>query len=357
MTTAPAFHRLTVLDVESLSDDSVAVTLEVPEHLADDFDFLPGQHVTMRAHIDGKDVRRSYSISCPPGDGHIRVGVKRVPTGLFSTYATSGLHAGDSLEVMPPVGDFTLDTANLAGRHLVAIVAGSGITPVLSMISSALAAEPTCEFTLIYGNRTSMSVMFLEELENLKDRHRDRFSLMHVLSREPQPVDLFTGRIDAEKLDVILGSLLDPAEVDGWYLCGPYGLINTSRATLVSHGVPDDAIHDELFFAGDEPPVPVVDESDAQDGSVKVGFTLDGRRSTVGMEPDQTVLDAALRVRGGLPFSCKGGVCATCKARVIDGEVFMDKNFALVGDEVDAGFILTCQSHPATDTLEIDFDV
>ena len=357
MTTAPTFHRLTVLDVDSLTDDAVAVTLEVPEDLIDEFRFLPGQHVTVRAQIDGKDVRRSYSISCPPGNRHIRVGVKRVPTGLFSTYATSALRAGDSLDVMPPVGDFTLGTANLAGRHLVAIVAGSGITPVLSMISTALAAEPTCEFTLIYGNRTSMSVMFLEELENLKDRYRDRFSLMHILSREPQPVDLFTGRIDEEKLEVILASLIDPAEVDGWYLCGPYGLINTARATLASHGVLNDVIHDELFFAGDEPPVAVIDESDAQDGSVKVGFTLDGRRSTVGMEPDQTILDAAMRVRGGLPFSCKGGVCATCKARVVDGEVVMDKNFALVGEEVDAGFILPCQSHPATDTLEIDFDV
>lgn len=346
-----------MLDVESLTDDSVAVTLDVPEHLTNDFRFLPGQHVTVRAQIDGKDVRRSYSISCPPGDGRIRVGVKRIPTGLFSTYATSELRAGDVLDVMPPVGDFTLDTNDLAGRHLVAIVAGSGITPVLSMISTALATEPTCRVTLVYGNRTSMSVMFLEELENLKDRYRDRFSLMHILSREPQPVDLFTGRIDEEKLDVVLSSLIDPMEVDGWYLCGPYGLIMTARATLASHGVSEDSIHDELFFAGDEPPVSVVDESDAQDGSVKVGFTLDGRRSTVGMEPDQTILDAAMRVRGGLPFSCKGGVCATCKARVVEGGVVMDKNFALVGDEVDAGFILTCQSHPATDTLEIDFDV
>jgi ring-1,2-phenylacetyl-CoA epoxidase subunit PaaE len=283
--------------------------------------------------------------------------VKRVPTGLFSTYATSALRAGDELDVMSPVGDFTLDTYDLADRHLVAIVAGSGITPVLSMISSALADEPTCRFTLIYGNRTSMSVMFLEELENLKDRYRDRFSLMHILSREPQPVDLFTGRIDHEKLDVIFTSLIDPSGVDGWYLCGPYGLIETARATLAGYGVTDDAIHEELFFAGDEPPVPVVDESDAQQGSVRVGFTLDGRRSTVGMEPDQTILDAAMRVRGGLPFSCKGGVCATCKARVLDGEVVMDKNFALVGDEIDAGFILTCQSHPVTDALEIDFDV
>lgn len=357
MTTAPTFHSLRVLDVETLTDDAVAVTLEIPESLTDSFRFLPGQHVTVRAEIDGQDVRRSYSISCPPGNGSIRVGVKRVPSGSFSTFATTSLLAGDSLDVMPPVGEFTLDTDDLADRHLVAIVAGSGITPVLSMISTALASEPTCRFTLIYGNRTSMSVMFLEELEALKDRHPERFSLMHILSREPQPIDLFTGRIDAEKLDVILTSLVDPSQVDGWYLCGPLGLINTARDSLASHGVDDDLIHDELFFAGDEPPVPIVDEADAQEGSVKVGFTLDGRRSTVGMEPDQTILEAAMRVRGGLPFSCKGGVCATCKAKVIDGEVAMERNFALVAEEVDAGFILTCQSHPTTDTIEVDFDV
>ena len=257
MTTAPTFHSLEVLDVEALTDDAVAITLEVPPSLADRFRFLPGQHVTVRADIDGHDVRRSYSISCPPDNGSIRVGVKRVPTGAFSTFATTSLRAGDSLDVMPPVGDFTLDTENLTDRHLVAIVAGSGITPVLSMISTALASDPTCRFTLIYGNRTSMSVMFLEELEALKDRHPERFSLMHILSREPQPIDLFTGRIDAEKLDVILSSLVDPAEVDGWYLCGPLGLINTTRATLASHGVDDHLIHDELFFAGDEPPVPI----------------------------------------------------------------------------------------------------
>ncbi len=354
--TPPVFHRLEVIEIEPLTDDSVAVTFDVPPELEDVFTFVPGQHVTVRSQIDGQDVRRSYSISCPPGQGRVRVGIKRVPTGIFSTFATTRLAPGDVLEVMPPVGEFTLPS-ELTDKHLVAIVAGSGITPVLSMIATALGSDPTCRFTLIYGNRTSMSVMFLEELEALKDRFSDRFHLMHVLSREPQPVDLFTGRIDADKLDAILSALVDPDDVDEWFLCGPHGLIETARTTLGRRGVPSGSIRDELFYAGDTPPVPVVDESDAQEGSVHVGFTLDGRRSTVGMEPHQTLLEAAMRVRRGLPFSCKGGMCATCKAHVVSGEVRMDKNYALVADEVEAGFVLTCQSHPVTDTVEIDFDV
>ena len=359
MTTTPAppsFHRLEVREVEPLTDDSVAVTFDIPDDLRDSFLFSPGQHVTVRAEIDGHDVRRSYSISCPPGEGRVRVGIKRVPTGLFSTYATTSLTPGDTLEVMPPVGEFVLPR-ELTDKHLAAIVAGSGITPVLSMIDTALSSEPTCRFTLIYGNRTSMSVMFLEDLENLKDRFRDRFHLMHILSREPQPVDLFTGRIDEEKLETIFSALVDPEDVDEWFLCGPYGLIETAKMALAAHGVADTTIHDELFFAGDTPPVPVVSEDEAQEGSVHVGFTLDGRRSTVGMEPDQTILEAAMRVRRGLPFSCKGGMCATCKAHLVDGEVEMDKNYALVAEEVDAGYILTCQSHPRSDTVEVDFDV
>lgn len=354
---APVFHQLKVADVEPLTDDAVAVTLDVPDDLRETFDFVPGQHVTMRADIDGADVRRSYSISVPPGGGRIRVGVKRVPSGAFSTYATTRLSPGDVLDVMPPVGEFTLTPEPGSRKHYVAIVAGSGITPVMSMASSALSADSTARFTLVYGNRTSQSVMFLEELEGLKDRYRARFHLINVLSREPQPVDLFTGRIDREKLETMLSRLIDPEDVDEWFLCGPFGLIETAREVLAGHGVDPATVHDELFFAGDTPPIPLVDESDAQEGSVMVGFTLDGRRSTVGMEPDQTILEAALRVRGGLPFSCKGGVCATCKARLVAGEVTMDKNYALVGEEVAAGYILTCQSHPTTDTVEVDYDV
>lgn len=354
--TPPTFHPLEVTDVEPLTDDAVAVTLDIPAALEDAFSFAPGQHVTIRAQIDGRDVRRSYSISCPPGEHHVRVGIKRVPTGLFSTFATNELAPGDILDVMAPVGEFVL-TSDLRHKHFAAIAAGSGITPVVSMISTALGVDETCRFTLIFGNRTSMSVMFLEELENLKDRYRDRFHLMHILSREPQPVDLFTGRIDAGKLETIFTSLVDPRDVDEWFLCGPYGLIAMARETLMRHGVEESAVHDEMFFAGDAPPVPVVSEDEAQEGSVHVGFTLGGRRSTVGMEPDQTLLEAAMRVRQGLPFSCKGGMCATCKAKLVHGEVDMTKNHALVADEVAAGYILTCQSHPSTDTVEIDFDV
>lgn len=354
---ALAFHRLQVVDVEALTDDAAAISLAIPDELRETFRFLPGQHVTMRAVIDGEDVRRSYSISVPPDGAQLRVGVKRVPGGAFSTYATTELTPGDTLEVMPPVGEFTLSPDPGSGGHYVAIAAGSGITPVMSMITTALTADPSCRFTLVYGNRDSRSIMFLEELESLKDRHHERFHLINVLSREPQPVDLFTGRIDRAKLDLLLERIIDPEQIDEWFLCGPFGLIETAREALTAAGVDTGRIHDELFFAGDEPPVPLVEESEAQDGSVLLGFTIDGRRSTVGMEPEQTILEAALRVRGGLPFSCKGGMCATCKARLVEGEVTMVKNYALVGDEVAAGYILTCQSHPTTEVVEVDYDV
>lgn len=355
--TAPSFHRLEVVEVEPLTEDAAAISLAVPDDLRETFRFVPGQHVTVRAFIDGDDVRRSYSISVPPDAPRLRVGVKRVAGGAFSTYATTTLARGDMLDVMPPVGEFTLSPEPGSGKHYVAIAAGSGITPVMSMISTALAADPTSRFTLIYGNRDSRSVMFLEELESLKDRYHARFHLINVLSREPQPVDLFTGRIDREKLDIMLTRIVDPGDVDEWFLCGPYGLIETARETLEAADVDPAHVHDELFYAGEAPPVPLVEESAAQDGSVRVGFTIDGRRSTVGMEPEQTILEAALRVRRGLPFSCKGGMCATCKARLVDGEVTMDKNYALVEDEVAAGYILTCQAHPTTDVVEVDYDV
>lgn len=353
--TAPQFHQLKVSEVTHLTDDSVAVTFEIPDDLDTKFDFIPGQHVTVRAVLDDVDTRRSYSICCPPGKAQIQVGIRRIPDGAFSTFATTQLSPGDVLDVMPPGGDFFLRQLP-APSHLVAIAAGSGITPVLSILTTAL-ADPSAEATLVYGNRTSSSIMFLEELEGLKDKHPTRFNLIHVLSREPQSVELFTGRIDQGKLERLLSTLIDPGSVSDWYLCGPSGMVADARLTLAQAGVSAESVHFELFFEGDTPPPPVISEADAQAGSVSVGFRLDGRRSTVGMEPDQTLLEAAIRVRSDMPFACKGGMCATCKAQLVEGEVAMDRNFALVAEELAAGLILTCQSHPTTSTIEIDYDI
>jgi ring-1,2-phenylacetyl-CoA epoxidase subunit PaaE len=350
------FHELRVTEVHPLTDDAVAVTFDVPPELATTFDYIPGQHVTVRAFLDDVDVRRSYSICAPAGSGKLRVGIKRLPGGAFSSVATAQLKAGDVLEVMPPVGEFTIDIDPSTPRKAVAIAAGSGITPVLSLISSSLENEPNSTWTLLYGNRTANAVMFLDELEGLKDRFHPRLQLFHILSREGSDVPLLSGRIDEEKIRTIHDRLLGTKEVDGWYLCGPYDMVMDARATLGSLGVDSSRIHDELFFAGplDEsvlPPEPPVGE-----GSIDLTVILDGRAVDTRMTAETSILDAALRVRSELPFSCKGGMCATCKGRIEEGEVEMDKNYALVDSEVEAGFVLTCQAHPTTDRVVVRYD-
>lgn len=351
-----AFHRMRVTEVSPLTDDSVAITFDVPEALSDTFAYLPGQHVTVRAMIDGEDVRRSYSICANANSGKLRVGVKRLPGGAFSTFATTELKAGDELELMAPVGEFTIDLDPEAARRAVAIAAGSGITPVLSLISSSLEAEPQATWTLLLGNKTANSIMFLEELEGLKDRYRDRFQLFHLLSREGSEVPLLSGRIDAEKIGIVHDRLIGDAPVDDWFLCGPYEMVMLARETLEGLDVGGDAIHDELFFAGPVdlsalPPEPPVGE-----GSVDLTVILDGRAVETRMTPETSILDAALRVRSELPFSCKGGMCATCKGKIEEGQVTMDKNYALIDSEVEAGYVLTCQSHPVSDRIMVRYD-
>lgn len=350
------FHPLRVTEVTPLTDEAVAVTFDVPPELAKTFDHIPGQHVTIRSLVDGEDVRRSYSICAPAGSGKLRVGIKRLPGGLFSTFAIDRLEAGDVLEVMPPVGEFTIDIDPPKPRKAVAIAAGSGITPVLSLISSSLEMEPRSTWTLLYGNRTANSVMFLDELEGLKDRFHPRFQLFHILSREGSDVPLLSGRIDAEKIKTVHDRLLGSQPVDGWYLCGPYDMVMTARATLEEIGVDPGRIHDELFFAGPLDPTMLPPEPPPGEGSVDLTVILDGRAVDTRTTPETSILDAALRVRSELPFSCKGGMCATCKGRIEEGEVRMDKNYALVDSEVEAGYVLTCQAHPVTDRVVVRYD-
>lgn len=350
------FHELRVTEVSSLTDDSVTITFDVPPELESTFDYIPGQHVTVREFIDGVDTRRSYSICAPAGSGKLRIGVKKLPGGVFSTFATEQVQAGDVLEVMPPVGEFTIDIDPDKPRKAVAIAAGSGITPVISLISTSLEREPQSSWTLLYGNRTANSVMFLDELEALKDRYHPRFQLLHILSREGSDVPLLSGRIDEDKIRVFHDHLLGSRVIDGWYLCGPYGLVMTARETLTALGVEEDRIHDELFFAGPLDETTLPEEPPPGEGSVDLTVILDGRAVETRMTPETSILDAALRVRSELPFSCKGGMCATCKGRIEEGEVRMDKNYALVDSEVEAGFVLTCQSHPTTDKVVVRYD-
>ncbi len=353
---APVFHPLRVVEVAPETDDAVSITFDVPEELAEAFRYLPGQHVTVRAVIDGEDVRRSYSICANANTRKLRVGVKRLPGGAFSTYATGTLRAGDVLEVMPPVGEFTITPDSAAANHYGAFAAGSGITPVLSLAATVLESEPGSRFTLVFGNRSARSIMFLEELEGLKDRYPDRFHLVHILSRESGGLPLFEGRIDAAKVRALLDSVVDAGSVDAWFLCGPYEMVQAARTVLEARGVASESVHDELFFAGPVDPSTLPLEPEDEAGTVALTFTVDGRSSSLRMRPETSVLDAALSVRNELPYSCKGGMCASCKARIVAGAVTMDRNYALVDDDLAAGYVLTCQSHPTSDTLVVDFD-
>lgn len=347
------FHPLRVAQVERLTEDAVAVTFDVPAELVEDFAFQPGQSLTLRKVVDGEEQRRSYSI-CAPDGAAPRIGVREVPGGRFSTWLVHDVRPGDAIEVSPPTGSFTPQVRE-AARHVL-IGAGSGITPLLSIAASVL-AQPGTQATLLYGNRRTDTVMFADELSDLKDRHTARFELVHVLSREPREAELFSGRLDAEKLRTVLPRLMDVTAVDHWWLCGPYGLVTGAQEVLESLGVPRRRIHQELFFVDDVPPEPLRREEAALDGpAAEVTVVLDGRSTTVALPPDVTILNGAQRVRPDLPFACKGGVCGTCRAKVIDGEVDMRRNFALEDDEVAAGFVLTCQSFAASDAVTVDYD-
>ena len=347
------FHPLTVAEVESLCDDAVAVTFDVPAELADEFRFLPGQSLTLRRTIDGRDERRSYSI-CAPAGARPRVGVREVPGGLFSSWLVHDVRAGDVIEVQSPTGNFTPDLETAA--HHVLIAAGSGITPVLS-IAASLLKNPDVTVTVLYGNRRTNTVMFADELADLKDRSPSRLELVHVLSREPRVAELFTGRLDAGKLRTLFSLLLPVEDVAHWWLCGPFEMVTGTKALLSELGVPVERVHQELFYVDDLPPEPVRHEEAGIEGaSSEVTLILDGRSTTMTLPRDISVLDGAQRSRSDLPFACKGGVCGTCRAKVECGKVDMRRNFALEKSEVDAGFVLTCQSLPVSDTLTVDYD-
>ena len=354
------FHPLTVAAIEPVTEDSVAITFAVPDDLRDDYAFSHGQHLTVRTELAGDDVRRNYSICSPASSGVLRVAVKRLPGGAFSEHALDVLRPGDVLDVMTPSGRFFTELDPAHRKHYVCVAAGSGITPILSIVASTLEAEPLSSVTLVYANRTHKTVMFLEEVEDLKDSHPDRFQLLHVLSREPQEVELFSGRLDADRMGRILDGLLPPDTVDEWFLCGPFEMVSDLRKLLVSEGVPKRAIHAEVFHvepASSGPPVRRTPVETTDAAGAHVTITLDGRTSTFRLPTDgPAVLDAALEVRADAPFACKGGVCGTCRAKVLEGTVEMDTNWALEPEEVQRGYVLTCQSHPTSESVVLDYD-
>ncbi|MCL6297257.1 1,2-phenylacetyl-CoA epoxidase subunit PaaE [Streptomyces kronopolitis] len=345
------FHPLQVREIERLTDDAVAVTFTVPPELHTTFRHTPGQHIALRRSVDGQEIRRTYSICAPATDQPVlRVGIRLVEDGAFSTYALKELAVGDTVEVMAPAGRFTL--APRPG-HFVGIVGGSGITPVLSIATTLLARQPDARFCLIRSDRTAASTMFLEEVADLKDRYPQRFQLLHTLSREEQQAGLPSGRLDEDRLRSLLPALLTIDSVDGWYLCGPYGLVQGAERALHALGVPRTRIHEEIFHVDNGTPTAAAVPTPAHS---TVTATLDGRSGTWPVHDGESLLEAVLRNRADAPYACKGGVCGTCRAFLVKGEVRMDRNFALESDEVDAGYVLACQSHPATEKVELDFD-
>jgi ring-1,2-phenylacetyl-CoA epoxidase subunit PaaE len=350
-----SFHALKVSAIDAITDDSVAITFAVPSELAGEYEFTAGQHLTVRR--TGDDVRRSYSICSPAGSGVLRIGVKRLPGGEFSAYAADELKVGDELEVMTPLGRFGATLSPENAKHYAFVAAGSGITPVLSLVATILSVEPSSRVTLLYGNRTAGSVMFADDLADLKDLYAERFHLVHVLSRESTEVELFSGRIDAERLQRMFATILPLDSVDEWFLCGPYAMVVGAQDLLLTEGVERAHVHAELFHVGDEAPTAPVEQKTVDEDAAEVTVILDGRRSTFPLgEHSKAVLDATLAVRSDAPFACKGGVCGTCRAKVLEGSVRMDTNWALEPEELTAGYVLTCQSHPTTPKVTLDYD-
>lgn len=354
------FHPLTIKDIRKETSECISISFDIPEELADTFRFIPGQNLTLRRVIDGEELRRSYSI-CSLTNDEVRVAVKLVPKGRFSTFLNTSVKAGDTLEVLPPAGRFYTPLDETQQKNYIAFAAGSGITPIIAIISATLALEKSSRFTLVYGNRNRNSIIFKEQLESLKNRYPDRLALHHVLSREVLESPVNNGRIDAAKCREMNGRLFDITQFDTFFLCGPEEMIFSVRDWLTEAGIDPLKIHFELFAAPGQAAGPRQTETDSftTHPGMRAAVTLkaDGIQHAFELDFDGiSILDAALKQGVDLPFACKGGVCATCKARLLEGEVKMDTNYALEPDELQAGFILTCQSHPRSQTIVVDFD-
>lgn len=356
----PQFHDLTIRRVSAEAAGAIAVTLAVPEQMRQTFAFEPGQFLTLRATVQGQDLRRSYSICSPRSrltqQGELEVGIRQVDGGAFSSWAVASLKAGDVLRVMPPDGRFVIKRPR--ALHRVGFAAGSGITPILSIMASTLEEQPASKFTLVYGNRRMSSVMFNEALQDLKDRYPDRLTLIHILSRQAQEVDLLQGRIDGAKVQAIIDALLPVGSMDEVFICGPEAMIDATQAALLAAGVPERQVHTERFSTGAAPvaPTQAATAPKGPSAAVQLAVIVDGKTHELGMAASDHVLDAALEAGLDLPYSCKGGVCCTCRGRVIEGRVHMDRNFTLEAWEMDKGFVLTCQARPLTDRVVVSYD-
>lgn len=352
------FHTLEISDVRRETSDSVSLGFKVPDALMSEFAFAPGQYLTLETDIGGEKVRRSYSICSGLDDGELRVAIKKVDGGKFSSFANTTLKPGAKLDVMAPQGRFTAGADAAGPTHIVLFAAGSGITPVLSIAKSVLQRSPEARVTLFYGNRTTQSIMFREALEDLKDRYLGRLSVFHVLSRESQDIDILNGRLDAEKIALLARTMAPPAQVDGYFLCGPYGMVEDGRAALLAAGARPETIRVELFSTDGMAPKapPRRSEAAAHAGVAHVDCVLDGITYRVEVDGAHRVVDAAHEQGVELPYSCKGGMCCTCRCKVVEGKVAMDVNYSLEPWELEAGYVLACQARPQSAKVRLDFD-
>jgi ring-1,2-phenylacetyl-CoA epoxidase subunit PaaE len=362
---APRFHPLTIARVQPEAAGAVAITFAVPPELRETFTFEPGQFLTLRATIGGQELRRNYSVCSPRSrlaqQGEVEIGIRPVEGGVFSHWAATQLGAGQVLDVMPPDGRFVVKKPR--ALHRVGFAAGSGITPILSIVASTLEEQPQSKFTLVYGNRRMASVMFNEALQDLKDRYPDRLTLIHVLSRQAQEVPLLEGRIDGAKVRAIIDALLPAASMDEVFVCGPEAMIEATEGALLAAGVPRERVHTERFtsptleqLSPETRRQVVLGHDDAPRGDVALTVVLDGKPHELRMTAMDRVLDVALAAGLDLPYSCKGGVCCTCRAKVMEGTVSMDKNFTLEPWEMEQGFVLSCQARPTTGRLVVSYD-
>jgi ring-1,2-phenylacetyl-CoA epoxidase subunit PaaE len=354
------FHSLKVSEVKKEAADCVSIAFEIPPELKETFRFIQGQYITLRTMINGEEIRRSYSICCSPLDDELRVAVKKTEQGIFSTFANEHLRKGDALDVMEPIGKFYTELDAAQSKNYIGFAAGSGITPLISIIKTTLRVEPGSSFTLVYGNRNRHSIIFKEELEGLKNKYMERFRIIHILSREKTDAAINFGRIDAEKCSLLCEKNLDINTTDAFFLCGPENMIFSVKDQLEALGVNKKKIHFELFTTPGAAKIVTVKNADNTKPEVRSRITikLDGSSFDfdLGFE-GEPILDAALKQGADLPYACKGGVCCTCRAKLVEGEVDMEVNYGLEQEEIEQGFILTCQSHPRTEKVVVDFDI
>jgi ring-1,2-phenylacetyl-CoA epoxidase subunit PaaE len=353
------FHPLRIADVRRESPDAVSIAFTVPEEVRQEFAFTPGQYLTLRTMLGGEEVRRTYSICSGMDEGELRVAVKRLEGGVFSRFANENLKAGDVVDVMPPMGRFGVVPGAAGARTYVGFAAGSGITPILSIIKTVLSREPESRFVLFYGNRSSASIIFKDALEDLKDRFVERLAVHHVLSREAQDIPLLSGRITGDKVEPLVRTVGEVEAIDDVFLCGPLGMIEEVKAALSRLGVPEARIHVEVFTpSGTLVPAPRPEPKSGAQAAPGAALTvrIDGLTHELTMRTDETILEAAVRHGLDLPYSCRGGMCCTCRAKVTEGAGVMDQNFSLEAWEQQAGFTLTCQCRPTTPRIAVDYD-